>query len=111
MRRLRSEMITLFAGLGWTQERIARLTGMSRPAVSKQVAKARPDGPASPPDITLDQHDTPWLEGRPWDLAEEISASPHDSAHCTRSPMPSTGAGSGSRHRTSTHCDVSSRRT
>ncbi|MFI7891665.1 hypothetical protein ACIFUY_10425 [Streptomyces sp. CACIS-1.16CA] len=37
---------------------------MSRPAVPKQAAKARPDGPASPPDITLDQHDTPWLEGR-----------------------------------------------
>ncbi len=48
-----------FAGLGRPQERIARLTGMSRPAVSKQVAKARPDGPASPPGITLDQHDTP----------------------------------------------------
>ena len=84
MRRLRREMITLFAGLGWTQESIARLTGMSQPAVSKQVAKARPDGPASPPDITLDQHDTPWLEGRLWGLAEEISASLHDSAHCTR---------------------------
>ncbi|MFQ6852401.1 sigma-70 family RNA polymerase sigma factor [Streptomyces sp. 35M1] len=73
-----------FAGLGRTQERIARLTGMSQPAVSKQVAKARPDGPASPPDITLDQHDTPWLEGRLWGLAEEIPASLHDSAHCTR---------------------------
>ncbi|MGW1293760.1 sigma-70 family RNA polymerase sigma factor [Streptomyces sp. NPDC002533] len=84
MRRLRSEMITLFAGLGWTQERIARLTGMSQPAVSKQVAKARPGGPTPPPDIALEQHDTPWLEGRLWGLAEEISATLDDSAHCTR---------------------------
>ncbi|MFD5202901.1 sigma-70 family RNA polymerase sigma factor [Streptomyces sp. NPDC058375] len=83
-RRLRSEMITLFAGLGWTQERIARLTGMSQPAVSKQVAKCRPDESAHPPGVALDQHDTPWLEGRLWGLAEEISEALHDDARCTR---------------------------
>ncbi|NEB41302.1 sigma-70 family RNA polymerase sigma factor [Streptomyces sp. SID14515] len=83
MRRLRSEMITLFAGLGWTQEAIARLTGMSQPAVSKQVAKDRP-GTSVPPGVALDQHDTPWLEGRLWGLAEEISETLHDDAHCTR---------------------------
>ncbi|MFJ6613918.1 sigma-70 family RNA polymerase sigma factor [Streptomyces sp. NPDC091289] len=83
-RRLRSEMITLFAGLGWTQETIARLTGMSQPAVSKQVTKDRPGKPALPPDVALDQHDTAWLEGRLWGLAEEISENLHDDAHCTR---------------------------
>ncbi|MFE2979728.1 hypothetical protein [Streptomyces sp. NPDC059258] len=56
---------------------------MSQPAVSKQVAKCRPGEPAHPPDITLDQHDTPWLEGRLWGLAEEISEALHDDAHCT----------------------------
>ncbi|MFI1224743.1 MULTISPECIES: sigma-70 family RNA polymerase sigma factor [unclassified Streptomyces] len=83
-RRLRSEMITLFAGLGWTQDRIARLTGLSQPAVSKQVAKARPGEPALLPAVTLDQHDTPWLEGRLWGLAEEISEALHGTARCTR---------------------------
>src|SRR5690242_20158850 len=43
MRRLRAEMIRLFADLGWTQDRIARLTGMSQPAVSKQVTKHKGD--------------------------------------------------------------------
>ncbi|MET9769979.1 sigma-70 family RNA polymerase sigma factor [Streptomyces sp. NPDC006415] len=83
-RRLRSEMIIMFAGLGWTQERIARLTGMSQPAVSKQLAKCRPGEPEHPPGIALDQHDTPWLEGRLWGLAEEISEALHDDARCTR---------------------------
>ncbi|MFE6773162.1 sigma-70 family RNA polymerase sigma factor [Streptomyces fimicarius] len=83
MRRLRSEMITLFAGLGWTQETIARLSGMSQPAVSKQVAKERP-GKSAPPGVALDQHDTPWLEGRLWGLAEEISETLLDDARCTR---------------------------
>ncbi|MFI1190617.1 sigma-70 family RNA polymerase sigma factor [Streptomyces californicus] len=85
-RRLRSEMITVFAALGWSQERIARLTGLSQPAVSKQVAKARPDrsAPQPPPDVALDQRDGPWLEGRLWGLAEDISASLHGDAHCTR---------------------------
>ncbi|MFG3407077.1 sigma-70 family RNA polymerase sigma factor [Streptomyces sp. NPDC048142] len=84
MRRLRSEMITLFAGLGWTQETIARLTGMSQPAVSKQVTKSRPGKPAPPPGVALEQHDAPWLEGRLWGLAEEISETLHDDARCTR---------------------------
>ncbi|GHF78955.1 sigma-70 family RNA polymerase sigma factor [Streptomyces sp. NRRL_ISP-5395] len=83
MRRLRSEMITLFAGLGWTQETIARLSGMSQPAVSKQVAKERP-GKSVPPGVALDQHDPPWLEGRLWGLAEEISETLLDDARCTR---------------------------
>jgi transcriptional regulator with XRE-family HTH domain len=83
-RRLRSEMITLLAGLGWTQEAIARLTGMSQPAVSKQVAKGRPGKPVPPPDVALDQHDAAWLEGRLWGLAEEISENLHGDAHCAR---------------------------
>lgn len=83
-RRLRSEMITLVAGLGWTQETIARLTGMSQPAVSKQVAKDRPGNPVPPPDVAIDQHDAAWLEGRLWGLAEEISENLHHDAHCTR---------------------------
>ncbi|MFF8026217.1 sigma-70 family RNA polymerase sigma factor [Streptomyces sp. NPDC007896] len=84
MRRLRAEMIKLFAGLGWTQDRIARLTGMSQPAVSKQVTKHKGDDPSPPPRLSLDQHDTPWLEGRLWGLAEEISETLHDTARCTR---------------------------
>jgi hypothetical protein len=84
MRRLRAEMIKLFAGLGWTQDRIARLTGMSQPAVSKQVTKHKGDDPSPPPRLSLDQHDTSWLEGRLWGLAEEISETLHDTAHCTR---------------------------
>ncbi|WP_103533976.1 hypothetical protein [Streptomyces sp. SM11] len=82
-RRLLSEMITLCAGLGWTRETIARLTGMSQPAVSKQVA-GRPGNPVPPPDTAIDQHDTAWLEGRLWGLAEEISENLHHDARCTR---------------------------
>jgi hypothetical protein len=84
MRGLRAEMIRLFADLGWTQDRIARLTGMSQPAVSKQVTKHKGDDPSPPPRLSLDQHDTSWLEGRLWGLAEEISETLHDTAHCTR---------------------------
>ncbi|MFI8344776.1 hypothetical protein ACIF8W_32585 [Streptomyces sp. NPDC085639] len=47
MRRLRAEMIKLFAGFGWTQERIARIADMSQPAVSKQVAKHAVADPAA----------------------------------------------------------------
>ncbi|MFJ1607766.1 helix-turn-helix domain-containing protein [Streptomyces sp. NPDC088253] len=83
MRLLRAEMIRLFADLGWTQDRIARLTGMSQPAVSKQVTKHKGDDPSPPPRLSLDQHDAPWLEGRLWGLAEEISETLHDTAHCT----------------------------
>ncbi|MFI8965436.1 sigma-70 family RNA polymerase sigma factor [Streptomyces sp. NPDC053493] len=81
MRRLRAEMIQLLAGAGWTQDRLARLAGMSQPAVSKQVTKPR-TGEAV--DVSLDQHDAPWLEGRLWGLAEEIADTLGDSAHCSR---------------------------
>ncbi|MCX4751108.1 sigma-70 family RNA polymerase sigma factor [Kitasatospora sp. NBC_01287] len=84
-RQLRAEMIKLLAGLGWTQERIARLTDMSQAAVSKQVSKARTeDPPPPPPPLSLDQPDTPWLEGRLWGLAEEISEACDGDARCTR---------------------------
>ncbi|CAG7647738.1 sigma-70 family RNA polymerase sigma factor [Actinacidiphila bryophytorum] len=75
MRRLRTETIRILAGLGWTQERIARISGMSQPAVSKQVAASRTGQPAPPPGLDLDlgQGDAPWLEGRLWALAEEIA--------------------------------------
>ncbi|GAA3389761.1 sigma-70 family RNA polymerase sigma factor [Streptomyces roseoviridis] len=102
MRRLRAEMIRLFAGAGWTQDRLARLAGMSQPAVSKQVAGARTDGGATaggaaasggratgggaggPVDLSLDQRDLPWLEGRLWGLAEAVSETLEDAAHCSR---------------------------
>ncbi|MEV7521818.1 sigma-70 family RNA polymerase sigma factor [Streptomyces sp. NPDC091371] len=85
MRRLRADMIQVLAGLGWTQEKIARLTGMSQPAVSKQVAKQKDgDDPAPPMGLSLDQHDAPWLEGRLWALAEGISESCRGAARCTR---------------------------
>ncbi|MFD7325876.1 sigma-70 family RNA polymerase sigma factor [Streptomyces sp. NPDC059875] len=84
MRQLRSEMIQLFAGLGWTQDRIARLADMSQPAVSKQVAKVKSGGTAPPMELSLDQHDVPWLEGRLWGLAEEISETCDGTARCTR---------------------------
>ncbi|GAA1369791.1 sigma-70 family RNA polymerase sigma factor [Streptomyces beijiangensis] len=84
MRKLRTEMIKLFAGLGWTQEKIAGLTGMSQPAVSKQMAKHGSDDPLPPMGLALDQHDIPWLEGRLWGLAEEISEAFYDTARCTR---------------------------
>ncbi|MEV0992452.1 sigma-70 family RNA polymerase sigma factor [Streptomyces sp. NPDC049949] len=84
MRRLRAEMVKVFAGFGWTQERIAQLTDMSQPAVSKQMAKHRSDEPLPPMEVSLAQHDAPWLEGRLWGLAEEISETLDESAHCSR---------------------------
>lgn len=83
MRELRAEMIQVFAGLGWTQDTIARLAGMSQPAVSKQMTKHK-DGPPAPLEFTLDQPDVPWLEGRLWGLADEISALLDGAAHCMR---------------------------
>ncbi len=88
MRKLRAEMIKVFAGYGWTQEKIARLTDMSQPAVSKQVTKYRTergtDDPEPPMRLALAQYDTPWLEGRLWGLAEEIAESCYETARCTR---------------------------
>ncbi|MFD9722662.1 sigma-70 family RNA polymerase sigma factor [Streptomyces sp. NPDC059072] len=81
-RTLRAEMIKVLAGRGWTQDRIARLTGMSQPAVSKQVTKHGADGPPPPMGLTLDQGDAPWLEGRLWGLAEEIAETLGDAARC-----------------------------
>ncbi|MFG2987786.1 sigma-70 family RNA polymerase sigma factor [Streptomyces sp. NPDC048257] len=83
MRKLRAEMIKLFAGFGWTQDRIARIADMSQPAVSKQVAKYAADDPAPPVGLALDQYDAPWLEGRLWGLAEVV-AETLDVARCTR---------------------------
>ncbi|MFD8990550.1 sigma-70 family RNA polymerase sigma factor [Streptomyces goshikiensis] len=84
MRALRTEMIRVLVGLGWTQEKIARLTGMSQPAVSKQVTKHKAGDPPPPMALALDQRDAPWLEGRLWGLAEEISDTLQDTARCTR---------------------------
>ncbi|MFF4427823.1 sigma-70 family RNA polymerase sigma factor [Streptomyces sp. NPDC001513] len=84
MRRLRTEMIRVLTGWGWTQDRIARLADMSQPAVSKQAAKHRTDGPPVPMGLALDQYDVPWLEGRLWGLAEEISEAFGDTARCAR---------------------------
>ncbi|MGW5852374.1 sigma-70 family RNA polymerase sigma factor [Streptomyces sp. NPDC055254] len=84
MRKLRAEMIKVFAGFGWTQERIAQLTDMSQPAVSKQMAKHKTDELRTPMEVSLDQRDIPWLEGRLWGLAEEISEALDETAHCTR---------------------------
>ena len=84
MRRLRAEMIEALAALGWTQDAIARLAGMSQPAVSKQMVKARKAEQAPAVPLALDQRDGPWLEGRLWGLAEEISETLDDSARCTR---------------------------
>ncbi|AWZ04049.1 MULTISPECIES: sigma-70 family RNA polymerase sigma factor [unclassified Streptomyces] len=83
MRALRAEMIKVFASLGWTQERIAQLTGMSQPAVSKQVAKHRTEAPEPPMGLSLDQDDAPWLEGRLWGLAEVLSEAFGEAASCT----------------------------
>ncbi|MEU7038322.1 sigma-70 family RNA polymerase sigma factor [Streptomyces sp. NPDC046237] len=80
MRRLRAEMIKVFVGYGWTQDRIARLTEMSQPAVSKQVRARSPEAPMA---LSLRQDDAPWLEGRLWGLAEAISESCDETAHCT----------------------------
>jgi hypothetical protein len=84
MRKLRAEMINLFAGFGWTQDRIAQLAGMSQPAVSKQVVKHKIGEPVPPMELSLDQQDTPWLEGRLWGLAEVISETFDGTARCTR---------------------------
>ncbi|MFD7898873.1 sigma-70 family RNA polymerase sigma factor [Streptomyces sp. NPDC059743] len=84
MRKLRAEMIKVFAGFGWTQERIAQLTDMSQPAVSKQMAKHKTDELRPPMRVSLDQHDVPWLEGRLWGLAEQISETFDEAARCTR---------------------------
>lgn len=84
MRKLRAEMIKLFAGFGWTQEKISQLTDMSQPAVSKQVSKHKTGGPLPPMEFSLDQHDAPWLEGRLWGLAEEIAETSDHTARCTR---------------------------
>ncbi|MFH8484577.1 sigma-70 family RNA polymerase sigma factor [Streptomyces longisporoflavus] len=84
MRKLRAEMITLFAGFGWTQDKIAELAEMSQPAVSKQMAKYKADDQPPPMELHLDQRDIPWLEGRLWGLAEKVSESLDDSARCTR---------------------------
>ncbi|MFE9642791.1 sigma-70 family RNA polymerase sigma factor [Streptomyces sp. NPDC006365] len=83
MRKLRTEMIKLFADFGWTQDRIAHLTDMSQPAVSKQVTKYKMGDPLPPTKLSLGQLDVPWLEGRLWGLAEEISEN-YDTARCTR---------------------------
>ncbi|OKJ78667.1 hypothetical protein [Streptomyces sp. CB02460] len=81
-RRLRTEMIKVLADLGWTQERIARLTDMSQPAVSKQVVKHRDAGPPRPLGLALGQDDPPWLEGRLWAVAEDIAETYGSAAHC-----------------------------
>ncbi|MGW2471506.1 sigma-70 family RNA polymerase sigma factor [Streptomyces sp. NPDC001665] len=82
MRRLRTDMIKVLADLGWTQERIARLTDMSQPAVSKQVIKHRDAGPPRPLGLALGQGDPPWLEGRLWGVAEDIAETYGSAAHC-----------------------------
>ncbi|MFE5625238.1 sigma-70 family RNA polymerase sigma factor [Streptomyces virginiae] len=83
MRRLRTEMIKLFAGFGWTQDTIARITDMSQPAVSKQITRRAADEPTPRLEAALDQIDPAWLQGRLWALAEE-AAETLDSARCAR---------------------------
>ncbi|MGW6817970.1 sigma-70 family RNA polymerase sigma factor [Streptomyces sp. NPDC055005] len=83
-RRLRAEMITMLVDHGWTQEKIARLSDMSQPAVSKQVAKRKGGEPTPPMGLALDQHDAPWLEGRLWGLAEALAEALDDGARCAR---------------------------
>ncbi|MEV8455020.1 sigma-70 family RNA polymerase sigma factor [Streptomyces sp. NPDC052095] len=83
-RRQRTALIALLTGLGWTQERIARLADMSQPAVSKHVAKSRANGPSYPMDLSPEQNDVPWLEGRLWALAEAVSDILGGAARCTR---------------------------
>ncbi|MGW6057377.1 sigma-70 family RNA polymerase sigma factor [Streptomyces sp. NPDC055189] len=84
MRKLRAEMIKLFAGFGWTQDKIAELADMSQPAVSKQMTKYKAVDLPPPMELHLDQRDIPWLEGRLWGLAEMVSEALDGSAHCTR---------------------------
>ncbi|MFI8448588.1 sigma-70 family RNA polymerase sigma factor [Streptomyces erythrochromogenes] len=81
MRRLRTEMIKLFAGFGWTQDKIARITEMSQPAVSKQMTRFAADDPLPRLGLALEQPDTAWLQGRLWALAEEV-AEALDAARC-----------------------------
>ncbi|MEJ8640355.1 hypothetical protein WKI68_00770 [Streptomyces sp. MS1.HAVA.3] len=110
MRKLRAEMIQLLAGFGWTQETIARISEMSQPAVSKQVAKSPIGEPVPPTALALGQHDVPWLEGRLWGLAEEVSEL-FDAALCTRCV---DALARGRKHftpGTSTNCGASSKRT
>ncbi|MFF2008272.1 sigma-70 family RNA polymerase sigma factor [Streptomyces sp. NPDC058195] len=83
-RALRTELIRLLTGLGWTQERIARLADMSQPAVSRHAAKHHANGPQPAADLSLDQTDAPWLEGRLWALAEAVSHTLDGAARCTR---------------------------
>lgn len=83
MRRLRAEMIRVLAGAGWTQDRLARLAGMSQPAVSKQVTGSH--GAADTGGLALDQEDAPWLEGRLWGLAEAIAEEVAESGESTGS--------------------------
>ncbi|MFJ6793478.1 sigma-70 family RNA polymerase sigma factor [Streptomyces sp. NPDC091268] len=83
MRALRAEMIKILVDQGWTQDRIARLTDMSQPAVSKQVAKYKAGAPLPPTLLSLEQFDAPWLEGRLWGLAERI-AETCEAARCAR---------------------------
>ncbi|MFE7410884.1 sigma-70 family RNA polymerase sigma factor [Streptomyces laurentii] len=90
MRRLRAEMIRVLAGAGWTQDRLARLAGMSQPAVSKQVTGSHA---ADTGGLALDQEDAPWLEGRLWGLAEAIAEEIAESAACAKS---TTGGTAGS---------------
>ncbi|MFE6000603.1 sigma-70 family RNA polymerase sigma factor [Streptomyces sp. NPDC056454] len=66
-------MVALFAGAGWPQEWNAQLTGMSQPALSKQVSTHGPGSPPPPAKLTLDQDDAPWPEGRPRGLGEAVS--------------------------------------
>ncbi|MEU9419401.1 sigma-70 family RNA polymerase sigma factor [Streptomyces sp. NPDC048272] len=83
-RRLRAEMIRVLVGYGWTQEKIARLTDMSQPAVSKQVTKHGAGAPPPPIGLALDQHDAPWLEGRLWGLADALAETLDGGARCAR---------------------------
>lgn len=111
MRKLRTEMIKLFTDFGWTQDKIAQLTDMSQPAVSKQVKKHKEGDPLPRMGLSLEQRDAPWLEGRLWGLAEEMSETFCDAARCTRSVNAIARGKSASRPRTSTNCGASSKRT
>lgn len=48
------------------------------------MAKHKTDEPRPPMEVSLDQRDVPWLEGRLWGLAEEISETLDETAHRTR---------------------------